>query len=47
MKSTKIMKLVPIFKLPNQFLVWMAQKFIAQSDLDLLLIKYYKKRLEP
>ncbi len=32
--------------LPNQFLVWVAQKVLAQSDLDLLLTEYYKERLE-
>ena len=37
----------PTFELPNQFLVWVAQKVIALSDLDLLLTEYYKERLEP
>lgn len=37
----------PTFELPNQFLVRVAQKVLALSDLDLLLTEYYKERLEP
>lgn len=37
----------PTFELPNQFLVWIAQKVLALCYLDLLLIEYYKERLEP
>ena len=36
----------PTFALPNQFLVWVAKKVLAQSDLDLVLTEYYKERLE-
>ena len=36
----------PTFPLPNQFLVWVARKFLDRSDLDLLLTEYYKERLE-
>ncbi len=46
MEYSKIIEPAPIFELPNQFLVWVVQKIIAQSDLDLLLTKYYKERLE-
>lgn len=44
-ESTTIIKSAIEFKLLNQFLVWVAQKVISLSDLDLLLTKYYKKRL--
>lgn len=47
MKSTRIMKSAPKFELPHQFFVWVAQKLIVFSDVDLLLIEYYKKRLNP
>ena len=30
----------------NQFLVWVAKKVFAQSDLDLVLTEYYKERLK-
>lgn len=40
------MKVIPTFALPIQFLIWIAKKVLAQSNLDLLLTKYYKKRLE-
>ncbi len=46
MEYSKIIELAPTFKLPNQFLVWVAQKVIAQSDLNLLFTEYYKERLE-
>ena len=46
MKYSRIIEPAPTFELPNLFLVWVAQKVIAQSDLDFLLTKYYKERLE-
>ena len=46
MEYSRIIEPAPTFELPNQFLVWVAQKVIAQSDLDLLLAEYYKERLE-
>ena len=36
----------PQFALLNEFLVWVAAKFLANCDLNLLLIEYYKERLE-
>ena len=47
MESTRIIELVPIFELPNLFLVWIAQKVLSLLDLNLLLTKYYKERLNP
>ncbi len=46
MEYSKIIEPAPTFELPDQFLVWVAQKVLARSDLDLLLTEYYKKRLE-
>ncbi len=46
MEYSRIIKLAPTFELANQFLVWVAQKVIAQSNLDLLLIKYDNERLK-
>ncbi len=46
MEYSRIIKPAPTFELPKQFLVWLAQKFLARSDLDLLLTEYYKERLE-
>ncbi len=46
MEYSRIIESVPTFELPNQFLVWVAEKVIAQSDLDFLLTEYYKERLE-
>ena len=46
MEYSRIIEPAPTFELPNQFLVWVAQKVIAQSDLDLLLTEYYKESLE-
>lgn len=46
-KYSKIIGPALTFELPNQFLVWMAQKVIALSDLNLLFTKYYKEKLEP
>ena len=46
MEYSKIIKPASIFKLPNQFLVWVVQKVIVQLDLDLLFVEYYKERLE-
>ena len=37
---------MPNFVLPNEFLIWVAKKILAHNDLDLVLIDYYKKRLE-
>lgn len=36
----------PTFALPTQFLVWIAEKVLAQPDLDLVLTEYYKDGLE-
>ena len=47
MESARIIKPVPTFELFNQFLVWVTQKILALSDLDLLLTEYYKERLKP
>ena len=47
MEYARIIEPAPTFELPNQFLVWVAQKFIARSDLDLLPTEYDKERLEP
>lgn len=35
-----------IFALPNQFLVWLGKKIFMYCNLDVVLTKYYKKRLE-
>lgn len=43
----KIVKSVPFFELSNLFLVWVAQKVMALSNLNLLLIEYYEERLKP
>ena len=37
---------MPIFALPNQFLVWVAKKTLVHCNLDLVLTDYYKKNLE-
>lgn len=42
----KIMKVIFIFILFNQFFIQIAKKVFIQSKLYLVLIKYYKKRLE-
>lgn len=42
----RIVKPAYIFEYFNQFLVWIAQKILALSNFDLLIIEYYKKRLE-
>ena len=47
MKSARIIELMPIFELPNLFLVWVTQKVLTLLDLDLLLTEYYKERLNP
>ena len=41
-----MMETTLIFALSNQFLVWVAKKVFVQSDLDLVLTKSYKERLE-
>lgn len=41
------MEATPTFALPNQSLVWVAKKVLAQSDLDVALTDYYQERLEP
>ena len=46
MEYSRIIEPAPTFELPNQFLVWVTKKVLAQSDLDLLLTEYYKERLE-
>ena len=46
MEYSQIIEPAPSFELPKQFLVWVAQKFLARSNLDLLLTEYYKERLE-
>ena len=40
------MEETPTFALPNEFLIWVAAKALANSNLDLVLTKYYKERLE-
>ncbi len=35
------------FKLPNEFLIWVAAKALANSNFDLVLTEYYEERLEP
>lgn len=40
-----MMEATPTFVLPNQFLFWVVRKILVYYDLDLVLIKYYKKRL--
>ena len=45
MESARIIKPLPTFELPKQFLVWVTQKVLAFSDLNLLLTEYYKERL--
>ena len=47
MESARIIKPMSTFELPNQFLVWVAQKLLTLLDLDLLLTEYYKERLNP
>ncbi len=46
MEYARIIEPAPTFELLNQFLVWVAQKCIARSDLDFLLTEYYKEKLE-
>lgn len=45
-KCFGIIKVISTFTLSNWFLVWMAKKVLVYYDLDLILIKYYKKRLK-
>ena len=40
-----MMEAAPHFALPNQLLVWVAEKVFAHFDLDLVLTEYYKERL--
>lgn len=40
------MERTPTFALPNEFLIWVAAKFLANYDLNLLLTEYYKEKLE-
>ena len=40
------MERTPTFALPNEFLIWVAAKVLANCNLDLLLTEYYKERLE-
>lgn len=47
MECARMIEPAPTFEFPNQFLVWVAQKVLALSGLDLLLTEYYKERLEP
>lgn len=46
MEYSRNMEPTPTFELPNQFLIWVAHKVIAQSDFNLLFVKYYKERFE-
>ena len=46
MEYSRIIEPAPTFELPNQFLVWVSQKVLAQSDLNLLLTENYNERLE-
>ncbi len=46
MEYSTIIEPAPTFEFSNQFLVWVSQKVLERSDLDLLLTEYYKKRLE-
>ena len=41
-----MIEIAPIFALSNQVLVWIAAKVLAHYDLDLILTKYYKERLD-
>ena len=36
----------PTFALPNEFLIWVAAKVLANCNLDLVLTEYYKESLE-
>lgn len=45
-KYLKIIETTPTFALFDQFLVLVTKKFLVQCDLDLVLSKYYKERLE-
>ena len=40
------MEKTPTFALPNEFLIWVAAKFLVNCDLNLLLTEYYKEVLE-
>ena len=46
MECLRITEATPTFALTNQFLIWVAKKVFAQSDLDFVLTEYYKERLE-
>ena len=39
------MEKTPTFALPNEFLIWVAAKFLANCDLNLLLTEYYIEAL--
>lgn len=39
------MEKIPTFALPNEFLIWVAAKFLANCDLNSLLTEYYKEAL--
>lgn len=41
------MEKILTFILSNEFFIWVAAKFLANYKFNLLLIKYYKERLEP
>ena len=45
-KYLGMMEAIPTFTLPNQFLLWVVKKVFVQSDLDLILNEYYKKRVQ-
>lgn len=45
-KYLGIMEVISTFTLPNQFFVQVAKKVLTHCDLNLILIKYYEKRLE-
>lgn len=40
------MEKIPTFVLSNKFLIWVAAKFLANYNLNLLLAEYYKEVLE-
>lgn len=45
-KYSRIIEPVLNFELSNKLLIWVAQKFMARSNVKLLLTKYYKERLK-
>lgn len=45
-KCLEMMEVIPTFTLPNQFLLWVVKKVFVQSNLDLILTEYYKKRVQ-